>query len=198
MEELYDIFEERDIDPAHWNEMIETLDAGGLLDADSGAEPVSVEVEDVGYRQVETRTFADHSVSVVEVDGSEATEEVEGPAPAVFGTERCYADVGGDPATITGCRLYYNGISFSYSFRVDSSHRAPNLHVFTAARGGTVHRAIGHGVSLLDTGQMFATDPRMARFNFTITPAYVGSTRTVWLQGSMNASTGSISVSTNL
>lgn len=200
-EQFLELFVERDIPDEHWDALMGKIRSGGLLDADSGAEPVSTTSVFRDGAWVDRLEFADHSVAFVEISSAAAPTKG-GIGLLSISHKSCAIKMSSDFWTSkTGCRTVYDGISFSYSFLTDFRIRGGYNSNITRAYTPVVHRALLHS-----TGDRKATVVRAystsnvsahARLSFSLSNNYTGSSRTIYLNMFLNRS-GGLSGSTNL
>lgn len=195
--EYLSVFKDKGIDSSHWDGLLEKIASGEILDADnpSNVEPLS------------TTSITENGVvknRSVYPDGTVADFYETGASDGLVARG---STVGS--CTTNGyeknCRVVYDGISWSYSFRAvfyPSSSTAKKAMI-TAARGATIHRSIGHSVSDVSVKIMKSTQsgdtPAQARMQFLATATAVGITitsRTIRLD--LKVASGIATASTNL
>lgn len=198
---LVAIFIDHGIEEAHWAGLLSTISSGGLVDADTGADPVSSEVvvRD-GTEQIRLE-FADHSVAFLTAP-TDAPLTAPGQAvPTGVSTQNCVAQIASFWRTVSGCRASYSGISFAYSFSVDYRMRIGYAPQILRAYSPVVSRAVLHNVadvtSRIIRGTASPSAAAHARMSFNISQPTVGSWRTVYLNLYLSHSVSTWS-STNL
>lgn len=216
--EIIEIFQERGVAEEHWDDLLHTLAASELTDADKGVEPLYEEPYTHHSGGAGTRkVFEDGSVSVVYVardpesverlvpvspddDQSEASLE-HNVEPFATGVSNCLPrGSSGIWIRTNGCEAWYGGISFDYSFKVDIRTQINHNSQIIRAYGAQVVRAIGHTASGMRTtvvrAQQSGSTPAHARMSFELSNNYTGSLRTIQLN--FWISNYSVSATTNL
>lgn len=184
LEQQYlEVFEEKGIPAERWDALLEKVKRGETLDADRPgiSVPVSVETLVEDGIEIERSTFSDGTVS--ELYGvSESTILNDGIQ--LLGAQAKSCSTSGK---LKNCRIVYDGISFSYSFRAEftPSTAAVAKATVSAARGATIHRALGHTTSEVTAYVARKTQsgvtPAHGRMKFQMTALGIVGSRTIYL-----------------
>lgn len=188
--EYREVFEDRDIPVELWDSLIDKVSSGQLLDADNpDVDPISTEPTVFEGESLIRNTFADGSIAFTSIPLEET------PVPAAtdtglitpFGTQvkSCTSRTSNGYTYRENCRVVYDGISFSYSFRADFRTKSGTNANISKVHSPIVHRAIGHAVSDRKVERIRVTqsgnNAAHARMSFDMQAAYVLWSRTIVL-----------------
>lgn len=195
-EEYLEVFEGHDIPEEHWAPLLDTIRSGELLDADSGADPVSVTRVFRDGRLGNRLEYADHSVAFITIADDTMT-----PEDVSTNTNCGLVHVPWQWNTYTGCMLELDTISFRFTFLTDYQIRTDEPSMITRAYSPVVHRAYLHTVSDRDTQIVRpisdAFNRAHARMSMSLSNNLTGGQRTVFFNMFLT-SDARMFVSTNL
>lgn len=191
-DEYIQAFESNGIhDKSTQEKLLSKLEAGQVLDADNpDAKPTDSDTKQIGSNVVTRNIYADGSVSTTSME-KERTRR----ARAAYEVQPCRQYAHRSWTRHDGCRVVYNGISFSYSFYADySTRRVGKVNaVIRRVYRPTVHRAIGHSTSdmrlNIERKEQRGSDPAVARMSFAVTAVRILWTTTMSL--TLNVANGS-------